>query len=324
MKRLLGFALLAVAVLALANNPAAAQVPGTPTLLSPLNKANVLLSGQGNAQVVLNWNSVSGATGYYVEWILPKLHNFTSHVVTNQLSTTITGLIVGDSVAWHVMASNASGYGDTSATWGFRVTGALPVTFRNVQVTIMPDELGVAISWATLSEINSYGFSIERSPAGARQFAEVFGSFTPGQGTTVEPHDYAYLDRTVSSGSWTYRIKETDRDGSMQYSDEATVSLGGIAAVGLEDRATQFGLSQNYPNPFNPATSIAFSVPQSAHARLAVYDLLGREVAVLLDANVASGEHHIRFDAGSLASGTYIGRLVAGGRVAVIRMSLVR
>ena len=73
-----------------------------------------------------------------------------------------------------------------------------------------------------------------------------------------------------------------------------------------------FTLEPNYPNPFNPATTIAFSLPEESPVRLAVYDLTGRQVALLMDGVRAAGRHEVRFEAGELPSGTYLYRLQAG------------
>ena len=78
------------------------------------------------------------------------------------------------------------------------------------------------------------------------------------------------------------------------------------------DLPTQFILAGNYPNPFNPATTIRYALPQAEQVRLAVYDLLGREVALLVDGNMAAGEHAVVFEAAGLPSGTYLYRLEAG------------
>lgn len=83
-------------------------------------------------------------------------------------------------------------------------------------------------------------------------------------------------------------------------------------------------LEQNYPNPFNPTTSIRFALRTSDFARLAVYDLLGREVAVLVNEVLPEGEHKIDFDASNLASGVYLYRLESSGRSVMKRMTLLK
>ena len=85
-----------------------------------------------------------------------------------------------------------------------------------------------------------------------------------------------------------------------------------------------FGLAQNYPNPFNPSTQISFSIPEQAHVRLAVYDLLGREIAVLVDQVREPGSYQAGFDAPGLSSGIYLYRLDAGGFAFTRRMTLVK
>ena len=76
--------------------------------------------------------------------------------------------------------------------------------------------------------------------------------------------------------------------------------------------AAEFGLEQNYPNPFNPTTSIKYTLPASADVRLGVYDLLGREVSVLVNGRMDAGIHDVRFDGSGLAAGVYYYRLQAG------------
>ena len=73
---------------------------------------------------------------------------------------------------------------------------------------------------------------------------------------------------------------------------------------------TEFTLQQNFPNPFNPATQIKFSVPQTSNVKLIVTDLLGREVATLVNDNLASGNYSVNFDANSVSSGVYFYTLI--------------
>lgn len=83
-------------------------------------------------------------------------------------------------------------------------------------------------------------------------------------------------------------------------------------------------LKQNYPNPFNPATTITFGVREESHVRLVIYDVMGRKVAVLADGMYERGMHELIWDAGRVASGTYIYRLVAGNEVRSRKMMLVK
>ncbi len=86
--------------------------------------------------------------------------------------------------------------------------------------------------------------------------------------------------------------------------------------------AGRFELKQNYPNPFNPETRISFHLPETAHTTLAIYDLLGRRVAMLTSDVMAAGQHSVTFDASGLASGVYVYRLRSGDHVQSKKMLL--
>ncbi|MDD5087502.1 MAG: choice-of-anchor D domain-containing protein [bacterium] len=83
-------------------------------------------------------------------------------------------------------------------------------------------------------------------------------------------------------------------------------------------------LDQSYPNPFNFSTTVSFSLPRNTPARLAVHDVLGREVRVLADENFAPGEHRILFDGSDLPSGIYFTRLQSGEFVAAQKLLLLK
>ena len=99
--------------------------------------------------------------------------------------------------------------------------------------------------------------------------------------------------------------------------------------VSVEDRiiAAQprsIQLFPAYPNPFNPTTTISYALSRASHTTLTVYDLLGREVAVLVDERVAAGDHQVVFDASRLASGVYLYKLSSGGFTETRRVVLAK
>jgi Secretion system C-terminal sorting domain len=96
----------------------------------------------------------------------------------------------------------------------------------------------------------------------------------------------------------------------------------GVANVG--NLPIKFQLHQNYPNPFNPSTTITFSLPHSTNTSLKVFDMLGREVALLVDGYMAAGSHEVHFNATSLASGIYYYKLTSGNFTEVKKMMLVK
>jgi hypothetical protein len=90
------------------------------------------------------------------------------------------------------------------------------------------------------------------------------------------------------------------------------------------DLPTELTLSQNFPNPFNPTSRIDYQLPAESYVRLSVFDLLGREVAVLVNDRMAPGSHFVNFDASALSSGVYMYRLQSGGQVITRKMTLVK
>ncbi|GEM_PF-785221 len=105
-------------------------------------------------------------------------------------------------------------------------------------------------------------------------------------------------------------------------------SLTGEIVTGVADidpsRPSECALHQNYPNPFNPATTITFALAADCHASLRIYDLLGREVAVLADGMRSAGIHKEQFNAGGLASGIYVARLQAASFNRTIKLVLTK
>ncbi|MBL1212480.1 MAG: T9SS type A sorting domain-containing protein [Ignavibacteriae bacterium] len=88
--------------------------------------------------------------------------------------------------------------------------------------------------------------------------------------------------------------------------------------------ADNYELSQNYPNPFNPTTTISFTIPEASDVTLKVYDMIGQEVATLVNSEMSAGKFNVSFDASNLASGTYVYELRAGKTVITNKMMLLK
>jgi hypothetical protein len=97
-----------------------------------------------------------------------------------------------------------------------------------------------------------------------------------------------------------------------------------VDADAVAEVPSSFGLMANYPNPFNPATTIAFRTTTRGHVTLRVYNLVGQQVAMLVDSELSAGAHTVAWDAASMASGMYLSVLEAAGQRAVHRMVLMR
>jgi photosystem II stability/assembly factor-like uncharacterized protein len=151
----------------------------------------------------------------------------------------------------------------------------------------------IILNWTTATELNNQGFELDRS-FDNETFEKI--GFVPGFGTTTESKSYTYKIDEFDSGIQYYRLKQIDFDGTYEYSEVIE-----IEAITPE----QFTLFQNYPNPFNPSTSIKFSIAVDSIVKLKLFNMLGQEVAELLNSEISAGIHHIDFNASSLSSGTY-------------------
>ena len=139
--------------------------------------------------------------------------------------------------------------------------------------------------------------------------------FVAGYGTTTEPQLYSYIDRKLETGSYTYRLKQIDFDGSFEYSKEINVDV----EIPLE-----YSLEQNYPNPFNPSTKISYSIPEDGFVKLAVYNLLGEEVATIVSAFQKADRYEVSFYASGLSSGVYVYKIESSNYTSSKKLVLMK
>ena len=135
------------------------------------------------------------------------------------------------------------------------VPNIVPVELQSFTAEVIGSD--VKLFWSTATETNNQGFEIERiSPIRSkndevRRVGMKIG-FVPGFGTTTEVHHYSFVDESLQSGDYQYRLKQIDFDGTFEYSNIIEVTV---------DAPTKFSLEQNYPNPFNPTTKIKYTIP---------------------------------------------------------------
>ncbi|MDP1677509.1 MAG: T9SS type A sorting domain-containing protein [Bacteroidota bacterium] len=209
-----------------------------------------------------------------------------------------------------------AGYTYNGADYDFAVvrytgsSGPLPVEL--ISFTASAKQNGVELKWNTATEVNNYGFEIERAINNG-QLSMVNWSktgFVEGNGTTNSPKAYSFYDKNLSSGKYSYRLKQIDRDGKFSYSQSVEVMIGSAPK--------EFALIQNYPNPFNPSTMIGYQLSVSSTIKLTVFDVLGREIAVLANGKQEAGNYTVQFDAKNLSGGLYFYQLqirqTEGGR----------
>jgi hypothetical protein len=201
------------------------------------------------------------------------------------------------------------------------VDAPLPIQLTRFDAFSLPEGC-VQLAWTTASEIANYGFEIQRSVSAGNDYVIVPGGFVPGHGTTMAKHEYSFTDRSAPGGKLCYRLRQIDLDGTSHFAQ--TVEVNVVASTTEAGQPTQTSLLQNYPNPFNPTTNIRFQTADIGHMKLAVYDLLGREVAILVDEQKPAGNYDVRFDPSGLAGGVYIYKLTAGSFVQSRKMLLMR
>uniref|UniRef100_A0A7V2ZM15 T9SS type A sorting domain-containing protein n=1 Tax=Ignavibacterium album TaxID=591197 RepID=A0A7V2ZM15_9BACT len=175
----------------------------------------------------------------------------------------------------------------------------------------------VELNWSTATETNNSGFEIQRSQMSEVKSQNSWQSigFVNGKGTTSEPQYYSFTDKNLNAGTYTYRLKQVDFDGSFEYSNEIEVDVLS---------PDKFVLEQNYPNPFNPTTIISWQSPISGYQTLKVYDILRNEVVTLVNEYKEAGKYKIEFDASNIPSGIYYYKISAGSFSDVKKMMVIK
>lgn len=143
---------------------------------------------------------------------------------------------------------------------------------------------------------------------------DLVSAFTLGDPLELVPTDFAGFKLRTSEVSFIVTSATGDvfigsADGRLYNLEAAETAATATVNEQETELPTTYELHQNYPNPFNPVTTIRYALPESGRVRLAVFDMLGREVAVLVDADVTAGQHEVQFDAQGLPSGSYIYRM---------------
>jgi len=156
----------------------------------------------------------------------------------------------------------------------------------------------IHLSWMTVTETNNYGFYVERtlSSSDYRNVKWENVSYIKSAGNSTETRSYSFTDENVDPGTYVYRLRIVDNDGSFTYSDAVSAEV---------EAPAKYSLEQNYPNPFNPSTTIAFTIPEASFVTLKIYNALGKEIAVLFSGNKEAGTYEMNYDAADIPSGIY-------------------
>jgi photosystem II stability/assembly factor-like uncharacterized protein len=251
----------------------------------------------------ITWQNLQSGTSQYLRdiyfidyntgWCVG--HNGTILFTTNggstwmqQSSNTFENLravqFVNDQVGWAV---------GENGTILKTVNSGIPVELISFSAEI--ENNLVKLSWITATENNNLGFEVERKIK--NDWKKL--AFIRGNGTTTMQQYYSYSDNISSSQGEIkifYRLKQIDFNGSYKYLNEISVDL---------ELTSIFNLEQNFPNPFNPTTTIKYSVGQNGFVTLKIFDVLGKEVATIVNSHKEAGSYKIEFDGNKLTNGIY-------------------
>jgi len=239
------------------------------------NILNADTSDNGKNQIYGNTNSTT-----------PFIDLYNNSVDTIYAQNNFWGTIIPDSVEariFHFPDNNALGP-------VYYTPFILPVEL--VSFTAIPLKNEILLNWKTATEVNNYGFSVERYSNS--KWSSI--GFVAGHINSLEPIVYSFKDSNPLAGKTQYRLKQMDLDGSFKYSDivEADLSV-----------PSEFSLDQNYPNPFNPSTSITYSLPIDGIVKLSVYNVIGELVKQFVPLAQTAGRYQVSFDGSALGSGIY-------------------
>ncbi len=275
------------------------------TVISPNGGELWYTGAQKNISWV--WSDTSNVTieySYGTGWNLIVA----DHPNTGEYQWTIPNLNTNQALV-KISKADDSGVYDMS-DYPFSIRPFIPVELVSFNASVLTDK--ITINWSTATELNNFGFEVQRSIDNSDFFTI---GFTDGYGTTTEPRDYFFNDNNVVPGKYYYRLKQVDYDGIFEFSDIIEADFVG---------PTEFKLNQNYPNPFNPSTVISYAIPGSEFVTLKIYDMLGNEVSVLINEEQPAGTYKIEFNSTSLSSGTYLYRIQAGSFVETRKMILLK
>ena len=200
--------------------------------------------------------------------------------------------------------------------WETEIASIFPVELTGF--TAKSDGGNVTLNWSTATEVSNYGFEIQRAVSSGNHSETNWQKtgFVRGSGNSNSPRSYSFTDKTIKeSGKYLYRLKQLDETGSFEYSKQIEVELGPVK---------NYTLRQNYPNPFNPLTVIGYSLPAAGKVTLKVYDILGKEIAELVNEEKPAGQYEVKFDASRLTSGVYLYTLKAGNYSETKKMVVIK
>lgn len=290
---------------------------------------NAVLSNQNTRFSTGNYNAMTTAVFFNQQVALQINFNFggAGEEITNVPGTsgfgerlaTITMDILQNvqaNLVWDPSSSDivTTTFGQVTSTYNGNYNGTLPVELTSFVSAISNNS--VTLNWSTASELNNKGFEVERKSSVENSTWSKVG-FVEGNGTVNETKNYSYKDQNLTTGNYSYRLKQVDFNGNFEY-----FNLQNEVIIGIPQK---FALDQNYPNPFNPSTKINFSLPVDSKVTLNIYDLSGKLVQTLINNELKSANYYtVQFNGANLSSGAYFYSLVTGENSDTKKMILIK
>ncbi len=252
---------------------------------------------------LIGWAVIQGSAGALYKTMDGGLYWFKLNIGTENNLYDID--VVNDQMAWAV---------GTYSTILKTSNVVVPVQLVSFTANWVDDR--IELNWTTASELNNYGFEVQRQIDSQTNWSKI--GFRAGHGTTSEVHHYSFIDHPQGGGKYRYRLKQVDVNGKFSYSPLREVAV-----------PAKFALYQNSPNPFNPETQISYEIPYAQQVTLEIYNMLGQRVARLIDRHQAAGYYQItwngRDDSGRwVGSGIYFYRLKTDNFEAMRKLVLLR
>jgi leucyl aminopeptidase len=274
----------------------------------------VLDCGDGTSLMV-QWDSVDVPDWYrYKVYIGTQPGVYTSNFVLSTRSMIFNGLTAG--VRYYVGASIIDLVGNESPI----IEGSeQPLTAPRPPQNVVAHGIshGVSVTWSANAELDLMGYNVFRR-------TETESTFYQSNSTPFR--NPVFVDSPLVGGIYSYYVVSVDSSSNSSTPSDTVTSTPVIVGSVSDDRTlpSAVRLSSNYPNPFNPVTVITYSLPETEHVVLTVYDALGKQVAPLLDELRPAGSHRVEWDARREASGVYYAVLRAGSEMRRVRMVLLR
>ncbi|HSD64513.1 MAG TPA: T9SS type A sorting domain-containing protein [Ignavibacteriaceae bacterium] len=289
------------------------------------------LASHDSLKVSLNWvpgNVIDPASGYRIQRKNGFPQGNSSYQTIAEVGPAV--LSIEDTIVqlntiytYRILETSWPGY---VTTWSNEATAyvppIIPVELQNFYAELSGNN--VKLTWLTITETNNLGFEIQRRKVsgidGQNEWMKT--GFIKGYGTTTEIQNYYYTDKNLVKGIYQYRLKQIDFNRNFEYSNSINVTV---------DLPKEFYLSQNYPNPFNPETEIEYTVPNDSKVSIKIFDILGNEIATLINDEKPAGNYSLTWNAVNLPSGIYFYELravptgrQAGGFIQTKKMVLLK